>query len=461
MGFNRFNYQRNNTLKVFSKLYVASKFQGEDRVPLAFVTPYEDTAAGKKRQQTADSWARGYYAQKVPNFESRVVENTPRSGWKITDDVRRVYWGGGNVVWRVEDPLGYELEISSGNLMALIQTCGIDAGGEIPGKCLLARDGAVNVLLHESSDEFKNVVLEAETLSTSKAVSKADREVGARYIMKNGDTVIYLGTVYARLSTYDYESLSVACTFTLPSGKRVSNYHNREITWDFSKDQKYELVQLVELEGTNEVTMYRKAQLVKKLPGSYPAVEVTNEWLAKQEFKLAGSSSIIDRVFSVTREPFSNPHVVLQPLSDSKFENLVSRLSKSSPFEQNWVVFTLLERGKTAVNLCGITCGGVELVQDGDKYYLVGTELVIRDGKFTVTDLHTQLRNSLTSYGNRMYSTNTHFAPLSTARTAVIPTGFRSTQELLTFVHRLREQGDLLEITISDDQGSWGYEHRL
>src|SRR5277367_6289980 len=106
----------NNKMKVFSQLYVGLRDQGKDAVDLGFATPYEDNAAGRKRQGTVDTWCSGY--QKKPN--TKLFDNVPRTGFRITDDVKRVYYGGGNVVFRVYDPYGFELEIQSQNLMALL-----------------------------------------------------------------------------------------------------------------------------------------------------------------------------------------------------------------------------------------------------------------------------------------------------------------------------------------------------
>lgn len=203
----------NKGMKVFSKLFVGIKKAHNDNPPLAFATPYEENAAGKKRQETVISWLGGRHVPIVENgnyvFDSygrqkykdvdhntKIFDNVPRSGFKITDDVKRVYWGGGNVVWRVFDPYGYELEIQSNNLMALIQSCGVEVGGLIPGNCVWGRDGGVNILLHESSEEYKNAIKAAETLKPNKKIPMKDRIVGGKYTLQTGEQGIYLGKVW-------------------------------------------------------------------------------------------------------------------------------------------------------------------------------------------------------------------------------------------------------------------------
>lgn len=177
---------KNKSLKVFSKLYVGFRNQ-HTGVRLGFATPYEDNAAGKKRQQTVDTWA--HYYGHGDNIPAEIIENEPVAGFRITDDVKRRYWGGGNVVFRVEDPRGFELEIQSHNVMMLLSETTIEKG-EIQGKCIWARDGATNVLIHESSDEYKSALEAAEKLTV---VSSSEFEPGDEITLKSGTTVQYMG----------------------------------------------------------------------------------------------------------------------------------------------------------------------------------------------------------------------------------------------------------------------------
>ena len=57
----------NKGMKVFSKLFVGIKKAYEDNPPLAFATPYEENAAGKKRQDTVMSWLGGEYENVIEN----------------------------------------------------------------------------------------------------------------------------------------------------------------------------------------------------------------------------------------------------------------------------------------------------------------------------------------------------------------------------------------------------------
>ena len=64
-------------------------------------------------------------------------------GFKIVDDITRSrdWFGSGASVWRVADPRGWEFEITSSNLMNILQLASIDRG-VIKAECLYARNGA-------------------------------------------------------------------------------------------------------------------------------------------------------------------------------------------------------------------------------------------------------------------------------------------------------------------------------
>lgn len=175
-------------IKVFSNLYVGQRPScTEKSVPLGFAAPYENNAACKKRQQTIQNWAGAGAVFKV-------IENVPREGFKITDDIKRHgYFGSGDVVFRVEDPDGFELEIQSQNLMAIIANADILKGGVIQGKCCWGREGARNILLHESSEEYKSAFQRAETI----VPIRDGINIGDTVVMMDGVCATYLGRYWA------------------------------------------------------------------------------------------------------------------------------------------------------------------------------------------------------------------------------------------------------------------------
>lgn len=205
--------------------YVGYRDQGQNRLPLGFATPYEDTAAGRKRQATVDSWSGIKRANPTQNAPV-IVDNVLMEGFKLSEEVRRHSgWGNGNVVWRIEDPRGFELEISSPNFASIIE-CTTIVNGEIQGRCVWGREGGSNVLLPEASTPYQ----EAHRLTklSKQKVSIKDIAVGDKVRLKDGRDVLFLGTYnilavdsgYKYVSGHSYSSGNYQYTLAIGSVKK-------------------------------------------------------------------------------------------------------------------------------------------------------------------------------------------------------------------------------------------------
>jgi hypothetical protein len=327
----------NKALKVFSKLYVGLKTQkGYDivtetreengqifqdlkrveyeRTDLGFATPYEEgKAAYAKRKKTVDEWSTDtrFHFSKEPKPEPRflMLDNVPRGGFKITDDIKRSYWGGGNVVFRVYDPAGFELEIQSQNLMMLINTCGIDAGGLIPGACIWGRDGAHNVLVHETSEEFKNAIMAAEELQKPKDLSAKSKVVGSTYTMQNGSEVVYLGKVFVSLAMFSRDT-GPEKAFKLDDGRVLGVQSD---SGSLTEAEIYEAV----LNETKSVTLYRKASFARLIK--------EDTWTAQQVEKYLVNTNNVH--FATSRDG------VIVRVSTKKPEKLIYQLTPVTEVE--------------------------------------------------------------------------------------------------------------------------------
>lgn len=198
----------------FDRLYVGQKPQGGNNpLPLAFLTPYEDNAAGRKRMETVDNWVKevgysrvnGHIIRNTNNLKSEVIDNVPLAGFSIAKSVRRdSSWNGGNVVWRIEDPRGYEWEISSPNLAQIITQTGIAAGGVINGRCIIGRLAGANILVPEGTDLWDKMeadLVKREAKATQKNVSGYN--VGDRVKTKAGEEFYFIGKEKVMLKVYD------------------------------------------------------------------------------------------------------------------------------------------------------------------------------------------------------------------------------------------------------------------
>ena len=96
------------------------------------------------------------------------------------------------MVWRILDPRGFELEISSANLMGIIESVGILAGGVIDRNCVWGRMGAQNILIPEGSELWEKYLSDSKK---TKAMSNrvTNYVVGDRIKLSNGEECVYVG----------------------------------------------------------------------------------------------------------------------------------------------------------------------------------------------------------------------------------------------------------------------------
>ncbi len=187
-----------NKITIPDEFYVGFHKEHPDTT-LAFLTPNGNDSSAIKRKSTVDSWAAKQYYDydkkeyKGSGIPSKVIKNELLSGYKIAESVRRIYWGGGNVVWRIEDPRGFEFEISSANF-ANILSCTTIINGVISGKCILGREKANNILLPENSTPYIDAV-NTTNAKKSVVIKKQDIPIGANIVLNNSTEGIYLGMV--------------------------------------------------------------------------------------------------------------------------------------------------------------------------------------------------------------------------------------------------------------------------
>lgn len=191
---------------------------------LGFSSPYTKDAAFEKRRATQESWAYGGYGHQfeidadgsitpLPTAKidtmalfttkcyPQIHDNTPTAGFEIAKSVRRSGgWGGsGNVVWRIADPRGFELEIGSENF-AKVLDCTTIVNGVIQGECVWGRDSGKNVLLPVVSDVYQAAFTLTE--KTNNKVSLKEVKVGdiveilSSNVADDDQTCQYLGKYF-------------------------------------------------------------------------------------------------------------------------------------------------------------------------------------------------------------------------------------------------------------------------
>jgi hypothetical protein len=178
----------NLDIKLFEKVYVGfQKRNTESGSPLGFLTPWGEDSAAKKRMETVDKWS------SASKFESVVLDNIPVSGFRVSDSARRNGWNGGNTVIQIEDPRGFELQISVDNMIQ-IMSGNLILDGEIKVPCVWGRDGKDNILLPTNSEPYMNAIENTERLKQT--FSMRSVKPGNTIELKDGRVGIYYGAYY-------------------------------------------------------------------------------------------------------------------------------------------------------------------------------------------------------------------------------------------------------------------------
>jgi hypothetical protein len=174
-------------VKIPEKHYVGMVKRPNDHLPLGFMTPWGEDKAARQRMDTVDRWARG-----TEKLEPMVIDNLPLSGFRLTKSIRTTNYGGHDH-WRVEDPRGFELEITSGNLAQLLSVGTLDRG-DILDECVWARYGKDNVLLSTATAEYREAVENTRVAGVKSSWREA--RLGNRVVLQNNTKGLWLGRMH-------------------------------------------------------------------------------------------------------------------------------------------------------------------------------------------------------------------------------------------------------------------------
>mgnify|MGYP000031120187 CR=1 FL=1 len=170
--------------------YLDTSGNGGGKFPQGFPTPHGTDAAFTKRKATVDKWtgSKGTF---------NVIDNVPVSGFRIVGDVARHggWFGNSNIVWRVEDPRGFEIDVFSPNLAAMISQCTLEQG-VITTPCLYARNSSGrNALVPITTDEYKAALSHTKRKKAS-STSLKDIKMGDVVQCSDGSEVIFVKKIY-------------------------------------------------------------------------------------------------------------------------------------------------------------------------------------------------------------------------------------------------------------------------
>jgi hypothetical protein len=184
---------------VVTKIDMSKSLGGN--APQGFPFPFSDGAAGRKLRSAALQWARGNAYSHGKKYDAFAKEisflNLPTAGFKIVQTVKRSreWFGSGATVFRIEDPRGFEFDITGPNMFE-IMTSGTVEKGEIKGECIFARDGAKNALLLVDSEEYRETLNATNLKNAAAKFSLRDVSVGDWVMLADGVEATYLGKIH-------------------------------------------------------------------------------------------------------------------------------------------------------------------------------------------------------------------------------------------------------------------------
>lgn len=158
------------------------------QAPLAFMVPDGNDKAAQKRKKTALDWGN-------TDIKPITTKNKLMNGFKILNSKRRYY--SNNVVFRILDPRGFELEINAENLERLI-SCSTIENGEILSACMWARKRTANYLISEDDELLQQA--KENTVRLDNFVDISQVAIGDTVLLQSGVECVYLGRLHPVLT---------------------------------------------------------------------------------------------------------------------------------------------------------------------------------------------------------------------------------------------------------------------
>lgn len=160
--------------------------------PLAFATPYGTDSAYEKRLATVKHWCFGWAHHNKDNEQYNkwvptLFDNTPQAGFSFDRVTSR--YRTNSKYFRVNDPRGFQIEITAKNLLYLISCTNSIGNGIISDEVVYARIGSNNwLILPEHMTTLKTII--SNEIMVKNAIPMK------RYTQRHVDNIIYLGEYY-------------------------------------------------------------------------------------------------------------------------------------------------------------------------------------------------------------------------------------------------------------------------
>jgi len=336
--------------QLFTTFIIEGGFKGiqgldQEITYLGFMSPAGTDAAAKKRYSTQMDWA--YYSYRsdyryqinketgeylfynrhtneqveLPEeLKPKTFDNEVLFGFRIAKSVRRYYWGGGNVVWRIEDPRGFELEITSSNMAKIMIECQVDHG-VIQGKCVWARMGTQNLLVPVETEMYKEIVKRTQQRKNVGTLSLKDIKIGnVVEVYKHEGHFKYYGPLNVVYSYENNEYVQLDETSSQDIyGGRNRQYLTTKIQIANFQNKRYVFIN----ENTNQLILLSTPKIVNKRSedtiSKQEAIKEINSKLYTLNYDVGYNSSIS----FVSEKPIELKHfeIAFIPAEDTTIKN--------------------------------------------------------------------------------------------------------------------------------------------
>lgn len=259
---------------------------------LAYVIYYDEK--GKLRKET--SWE-GWRDKDIPFDE---YENVPTDGFTINKDVKRYngnWWSSTRTLVRIHDPRGFEFEVTTENLIAILMHTDCLRRGLI-GQFVYAWAGKELVLLPTNSEEYQGGI--KYTSGLAKKVAAKNLIAGMAYSTKRRGDTIYIG----KFDYYSFEENNYYGVSGPRTSKKCHIFTDDNGKSFYTKDSVSFLSQQI-----SDTIVSNYAELVEKYNSHIYAHKITGFEFKKTEFDptmhgdIVGHNAHLNKPTYFTRNP--------------------------------------------------------------------------------------------------------------------------------------------------------------
>lgn len=167
---------------------------------LAYII-YIDEKGVLRKEKSFESWR----SKDIPTEQ---LNNEPLSGFVLNKKVGGYAsgWNHRQTAVRVYDPRGFEFEITVENLLYILDNTSSIVGKGLEGEFVYAWSGSDLILLPVSAPEYEDLKKLNELRHKKEYVKAKDLKVGATYLSKNNEELVYLGKFFEYDNFYNHES---------------------------------------------------------------------------------------------------------------------------------------------------------------------------------------------------------------------------------------------------------------